>query len=533
MSQKHLQSPLYDVVAGVASVAFVRVPSLRFLLTTGIVACALIAGSSSAALAADRVLVMDGDGVVHARVDHALPPAGNGPADRGMPRPRVPATAAPAASAAARKGRTPARTFRNELKRMATAGQIDEATSTRCRSAFDEAIRSARRVSGFRSAGILNIVKIAHDVAARGALIPSRLPAICLTLERNREWWTTGTLPVANQRIEFSDSELVWQYYPGQGIQLQPLGTFGKANGLWMEKDDARLRALLDEMVPLAAQRGKAKAWEYYFTFGGGSPPWTSALSQATGIQVLARAGQRLGEAAYLEAAKQGLPLFQQAAPVGVQQRTDVGVRFLLYSFSPGLRVLNAFVQSLVGLYDFANITTNVPARRLFNAGDRQARSDVPAADTGAWSLYSLGGAESTLSYHELLRDFLRNLCDRTQTPVYCETAVSFTQDLREPPTMTLLTSRVRARTLAPIRFNLSKISRVGMTIRRGHETVFSTSATLSRGPHYYTWSVPPVRGLYDVTLTATDLAGNAGRATGEVEVLRRTPSAQGVSTQP
>lgn len=512
------------MAAGRASVASVRVPSLRVLLFGFIVAGALAGGSSSSARAADRVLVMDREGRVHARAEHALPPAGDGPADVAMaPRGRLLA----AASATPRKPAKPrARTFRSELKRMLAADEIDAARNLRCRRAFDDAIRTARRLSGFRSAGISNIVRNAHEMASRGSLIPSRLPAICLTLERNREWWTTGTLPAPNQRIEFSDSELVWQYYPGEGLELQVLGTFGKANGLFMAHEDARLRALLDEMVGLAAQRGSSKAWEYYFDFGGGRPPWTSAMSQATGIQALARAGQRLGEPVYLEAARLALPLFSTAAPVGVRQRTDVGARYLLYSFSPGLRVVNGFVQTLVGLFDYANITASVPARRLFRAGDRQARQDVPAADTGAWSLYSVGGAESDLSYHVLLRDFLRNLCDRTATPVYCDTAVSFTEDLREPPETALLTTRVRARQQVLVRFRLSKISRVGMTIRRDDATVLETSATVGRGDRAYTWKVPPVRGLYDVTLTATDLAGNSSRSTGEIEVLRRRPPA-------
>ena len=51
---------------------------------------------------------------------------------------------------------------------------------------------------------------------------------------------------------------------------------------------------------------------------------------------------------------------------------------------------------------------------------------------------------------------------------------------------------------------------------------------------HGYVWKVPPVRGIYDVTLTATDLAGNTGRSTGVIEVLRRKPpAAQDVSAQP
>ena len=41
-------------------------------------------------------------------------------------------------------------------------------------------------------------------------------------------------------------------------------------------------------------QRGDGVAWEYYFTFDGGRPPWISSLSQGTGLQALARAATRL-----------------------------------------------------------------------------------------------------------------------------------------------------------------------------------------------------------------------------------------------
>ena len=82
---------------------------------------------------------------------------------------------------------------------------------------------------------------------------------------------------------------------------------------------------------------------------------------------------------------------------------------------SPGLRVLNGFLQANTGLYDFAQLTGDAEARRLFKAGDRAARREIPKFDTGAWSLYSLGGRESDLGYHRLVRDFLDNLCDADQ----------------------------------------------------------------------------------------------------------------------
>jgi hypothetical protein len=519
MGEKHLQISLYDVAARRASVAFVSMRSLRLLLCSFIVAGVLVGTVQiSTASAASRVLVLDRDGQVHARIDPALPPASSVPAE--VPPPV--ATAAGSTHTVAKAARE--RTVRSELKRLLAAGAIDAATQARCRRLFDDAIRTAGRLSGTRRSELEAAVGDLHDIAARGQLTAARLPVLFATLQRNREWWTTGSLLSYGQRVEFSDSELVWQYYPGEGIQLQVLGTFGKANGLWMAKSDGKLRALLDEMVPMAAERGGALAWEYYFDFGGGAPPWASGMAQATGIQALSRAGQRLGNPVYLEAARQALKLFSLAPPVGVRLTTPIGARYLLYSFAPSQIVVNASVQTLVALHDYAEITRSAMAGRLYRAGDRQARLDVRAGDTGAWSLYQLGGTESDLSYHELLTGFLHNLCDRTRTEVYCTTAKAFSQDMKEPPAMELLTRRLRTRRYALVRFELSKVSRVGMTIRHNGTTVLSTSASVSRGDHAYGWTVPATPGTYDVTLTGADLAGNAGRATGTIEVLGRRP---------
>ncbi len=505
-----------------ASVASVCMRSVRLLLCISIVAGALVGTvQTTAAAAASRVLVMDRAGHVHARVDPSLP--------AGSAWPQPPAGAVAAAAPSRGTTRVAAeRTVRGELQRLLAAHAIDASTQARYRRAFDDAVRTAKRLSGTRRSELQAVIDILHGIAARGQLTAARLPVLFATLERNRQWWTTGSLLSYGQRVEFSDSELVWESYPGQGIQLQVLGTFGKANGLWMAKDDAKLRALLDEMLPLAAQRGGALAWEYYFGFGGGVPPWTSAMSQATGIQALARASQELHDPAYLAVAGRALKLFSLRPPVGVQVPTRAGVRYLLYSFAPGEIVINAFVQTLVGLYDYAQIAHSATAGRLFRAGDRQARLDVRAGDTGAWSLYQLGGPESDLSYHQLLTGFLQNLCQRTRTPVYCTTGAAYARDMKTPPAMTLVTRRVRAGSSALVHFTVAKVARVGMTIRRDADgkTVLSTSASVARGAHAYGWTVPSTPGTYDVTLTGTDLAGNGGRTTGTIAVLGSGPRA-------
>ncbi len=184
--------------------------------------------------------------------------------------------------------------------------------------------------------------------------------------------------------------------------------------------------------VPLAARRAGGLAWEQYFTFDGGAPPWASSITQGTAVQALARGSGRLGEPGYGAAARAGLALFATAPPAGVQVRTRAGSHYLIYSFAPRVRVLNAFMQALAGLFDVSRIDPGSRAGALFAAGDREAQREVPSYDTGKWSLYQ-PGVISSLSYHVLLRDFLANLCARTGTRVYCATAERFTGYLAHP----------------------------------------------------------------------------------------------------
>ncbi len=100
---------------------------------------------------------------------------------------------------------------------------------------------------------------------------------------------------------------------------------------------------------------------------------------------------------------------------------TPAGAHYLIYSFAPGERVLNSFIQSLVALYDYAGLANSDDGRALFAAGQAEAQLEVPRYDTGAWSMYDLT-SESDLSYHTLLRDFLSHLCDRLQAPAAAPT---------------------------------------------------------------------------------------------------------------
>ena len=430
--------------------------------------------------------------------------------------------AALAADGAAAK----ARTVKSELTRLATSGQITSTERDERLSAFNATKRAAKRMprGTTRRTELLGVVGIVEGIARARRLTGPRLVPLWLTLERNRAYWTANTRGPSTRRISFPGSELVWQYFPGQGLQFHPLANFARLNQLWAERSDA-MNTLLDELLALRVPRAGGVAWEYYFAFGGGRPPWVSGLAQGTGIQAMARVARREGrKEEILPIAKQALGVFKTPTPEGVRVPTDDGAEYALYSFAPDLHVINGFVQALVGLYDLGQISGDLEALALYTEGERVARRELPTYDTGAWSLYSRGSSEheSDLSYHQLLRSFLRSMCTRTEDPVYCDTELRFAQYELEPPVISLASTRVRGGTLAKVKVRLSKISRVGLKLSRAGRVVYTKPAVVvGHGAPALLVTVPRKAGDYDVALTAVDLAGNVGTAEGTIEVLK------------
>ena len=205
-------------------------------------------------------------------------------------------------------------------------------------------------------------------------------------------------------------------------MQLQPLASWGKVNWLARTCLDDRTRAAcpvrelrrnVDALLALAAHRGDFLAWEHYFEWSGGTPPWISGMTQATAVSALARAARALDEPRWRKAAHQALGAFDAAPPLGV----DGGDHFLMYSFAPSLRIFNGELQAVSGIGELAALYRDRRANRLFRRAERGARAMVAASDTGAWSLYSFAGREATLGYHQLIEQFLGDMCTHTEPP--------------------------------------------------------------------------------------------------------------------
>jgi hypothetical protein len=451
------------------------------------------------------------------------------------------ASAAHSRTTVARRGATAPRhgsaaasrvTVSGALQQAQHSGAITQAAYTQYASAYSAARSSLRKLSGTRAAELGAVMANVEAMAARNLLSASRLPVVFTTLEHNRQWWTTERLLGADQRVSFAGSRLIWEYYPGQGIEIQWLASFGKANGYFLDKETSALKELLNEAIPLATQRAGGIAWEYMFQFDGGVPPWTSGLSQGTALQVLARAWSVTHEQAYLTAAQGALGIFKTGPSAGVRVATPAGAHYLEYTYAPSERILNGFIQSLVGLYEYTKLTKDPVGQQLFEAGDAEARAEAPHYNTGAWSMYDQH-SESDLNYHELLAEFLEHLCEKTSkgeplTPttgqipgddIYCTTANDFREDEKTPPAIELLTQNLRTNERAGVQLKLSKVSQVSMSVKLGEKTVWTNTATVEGGRPRLLWVTPSKVGLYTVVLKATDLAGNEEVASGAIAV--------------
>ncbi|HYI35982.1 MAG TPA: D-glucuronyl C5-epimerase family protein, partial [Thermoleophilaceae bacterium] len=341
---------------------------------------------------------------------------------------------------------------------------------------------------------------------------------------RNAQFWLRSPFPGSRGYVQFRGSQMLFEYYVGEGLQLQPLANFKKANSLHgacvkptagVACNRAALAKLLDEMVATRVKRGKFTAWEYYFDFGG-RPPWISGMATATGIQAFGRAGQLLNTSKWRKYVRAAYPAFTTRAPTGVLARGPMGGNhYLQYSFASRLYIINAFLQSIIGLYDYAEITGDPTAARLWRAAEPEARKELPANDTGDWSTYSYRGRESTREYYDLLLEFTAGMCHRLKIEQYCTTTKNFRKYIAKPATLTFAGPATATKGQeTQIRFNVDKLSAVQIVITHENgKTSLNKTATFRRGAGSFTWK-PGATGTYTVTLSAKELRTGKGLRT-------------------
>src|SRR6266516_2760911 len=392
------------------------------------------------------------------------------------------------------------------IDRAVALGRIDAAEAADDRAA---AAGAANVLPKLPSSRYRNLAAIVRQVAGFWKGYDSaRGHALFGMLSFNTRWFASHwDVKAGTEVVDYSDG--TWYHaFPGIGFQFHPLENFGKLNNFVTQKNTARAEQLAQALIDRSVVRAGGLAWEYYFRFEGGRPPWISGMAQAVAAQALSRAGTLLVDPT-LTAASQRV---YKTVP-SLTRSASTGPWIRLYAFNDDT-VLNAQLQTILSLQDYATQTGDQAATNLASQLQTATVGLLPRFDTGYWSLYSLGGVEAPLDYHKFVVRLLTTLSKRTKDPTLTIYAQRFSDDLRTPPVVKEGPApgviypwpQDGYRDYARYVVWVSKRSTVRLQVVHGGSPV-----TVSRGWHSVLWSPGRIApSSYTPTLRAVDVVGNA-----------------------
>jgi hypothetical protein len=399
------------------------------------------------------------------------------------------------------------------LAEAVAAGQLDQTTATGYATIAKQAVAEEATIPPLRAQTLAAMLK---DIAAqaRSYTGPWALTLFSM-LGFNEQQLATHPLPPAGTDV-FGGDGVLYRFFKGHGFEFHPLGGFGALNTLILAGKTAEAQQLANALVARGEPKDGRLLWSYPFPFGRGQPPWRSGMAQAVAAQALARVGQALGDQTLLAAADQAYA----AIPGRLVRALPAGPWIKLYSFD-GAPVLNAQLQAVISIGDYAQISGNTGAAGLAAQLQATAAALLPKFDTGYWSLYSLQGKESPLSYHDYVVSLLKRLATRTGDTTWSDFATRFQTYETQPPVLKpaagatpdlanpiVIYPDPQDGYLDRVAFSiwLSKLSTV--TLHAGGRT---QSVELGHGPQSIVWA-PGRRaaGTYYPYLTAVDAAGNS-----------------------
>lgn len=151
--------------------------------------------------------------------------------------------------------------------------------------------------------------------------------------------------------------------------------------------------------------------WSYNFDWKEGKSilkaPWFSALSQGLAISVLVRAYLLSEDIKLLELAKKATRIYEvEVKNGGIKTLEDGYVFYEEYPSYPLARVLDGFIFSLLGLYDYYLVSKDLKVKRLFEDGYKALTNNIQYWNyNNIWSWYGSHGNLSSPMYNKL------NLC--------------------------------------------------------------------------------------------------------------------------
>ena len=372
----------------------------------------------------------------------------------------------------------------------------------------------AQRLGGERGQAINAVLASAVRVARRRDLTPALARVVFLELDANATYLAAHALPPAGTRIRIDD--IVYESYSGQGLRVQPLGTYfailEPGQGIAAEGGVA---AALTRAQQLVVPVGNRYTLPYLLPYAGTDPPWYSAMAESVAASASVSVWNRTGDDRYLDwAIRFGNAALARAIPTG-----GSGLWFPLYAARPDYRVLNGTLQAVLAMNDLADATGDSTFADAASQGAAAVRAVLPRYTTGGWGRYAIG-EDAPVKYMTLMSAQLQHLGAITGDQAFTAMGQAFASYLRTPPVVSgpqqplkpLRLQRIQGRPYVRLRVRRDKPIRLTIRVTRqagGAAGVGPFSIDVASGTSAIKVVLPHTSGRYVIRATARDWAGN------------------------
>ncbi|MGD0166808.1 MAG: D-glucuronyl C5-epimerase family protein [Gaiellaceae bacterium] len=380
------------------------------------------------------------------------------------------------------------------LKRAVAKGRIDRPSAVRYRSAVNRAASLISRLPAARRIPLQNSLNQAAAMA--GKLTAPRAKAVFGQLAVNDSYFATNGPPAGPEDIKDGEG-VVYRYFSGRGFEFHPLANFAALNAAVAAGDTTAAGRLAEALIARGVRlHGGGIGWEYYFDYAGGRAPWLSGMAQAAAAQALAAAAGQLPDSGGTGLMNDARAAYR-AIPAGLLLKLASGPWIRLYGFNRSV-VLNAQLQAVISLGKYAVARGDAGATSLVAEMEQAAAASLQRFDSGYWTYYSLPRAPSPLDYQRYVVRMLKTLAPDDSR--FAAAATRFASYEKQPPAFKLGVAGAGA-----VRFWLSKPATVSMRSTAGPPK----SLSLSDGWHTLGWKLPSGAGIFSVSASARDWAGN------------------------
>lgn len=223
-----------------------------------------------------------------------------------------------------------------------------------------------------------------------------------------------------NERTLLDKTGITVNMIEGNKIVYFPISIFQYALGLWdlylYDNDENKKDKFLIQCKWIIDNQKNDGSWDCFGPIGYHQYK-VSSMGQGEAISVLIRAYKLTNESKWLEAAKKAMKFMLMSIHEGGTLLID-GNDYFFEEYPDRLggkrSVLNGWIFTLFGVYDYLKIDNNSEVKDVYNKSIETLKRHLKDYDMGYWSFYDKTGRVASPAYHSLHIALLNTLSDIT-----------------------------------------------------------------------------------------------------------------------